>query len=74
MGLLMVSKKWSFLKKDWIFFNDYCFVWFIGDVAASLVSGYQLSDWGQEGGDPCLPVAWSWLVCNSDPQPKIISV
>ncbi|KAI3512094.1 hypothetical protein L1887_19284 [Cichorium endivia] len=45
-----------------------------GAVAASLVSGYQLSDWAQEGGDPCLPVAWSWLVCNSDSQPKIISV
>ncbi|KAF5782219.1 putative succinate-semialdehyde dehydrogenase (NAD(+)) [Helianthus annuus] len=41
-------------------------------VAASLVSGYKLSDSGQEGGDPCLPVAWSWLECNSDREPKII--
>ncbi|MFS7908663.1 putative protein kinase RLK-Pelle-LRR-I-1 family [Helianthus anomalus] len=45
-----------------------------GAVAASLVSGYKLSDWAQEGGDPCLPVAWSWLECNSDREPKIISV
>lgn len=46
----------------------------IGAVAAILVSGYKLLDWAQEGGDPCLPVPWSWLECNSDPQPKIISV
>ncbi|KAJ9559080.1 hypothetical protein OSB04_013694 [Centaurea solstitialis] len=47
---------------------------FDGVVAASLVSGYGSLDWAQEGGDPCLPVAWSWLECNSDPEPKIISV
>ncbi|KAI7751377.1 hypothetical protein M8C21_016925, partial [Ambrosia artemisiifolia] len=47
---------------------------FDGAVAASLVSGYKLLDWAQEGGDPCLPVPWSWLECNSDPQPKITSV
>ncbi|KAI3683781.1 hypothetical protein L1987_84296 [Smallanthus sonchifolius] len=45
-----------------------------GAVAASLVSGYKLLDWAQEGGDPCLPVAWSWLECNSDREPKIISI
>ncbi|RZC83787.1 hypothetical protein C5167_046573 [Papaver somniferum] len=32
------------------------------------------ADWAKEGGDPCLPVPWSWLRCNSDPQPKIISI
>ncbi|KAK9061443.1 hypothetical protein SSX86_018624 [Deinandra increscens subsp. villosa] len=47
---------------------------FDGAVAASLVSGYKSLDWAQEGGDPCLPVPWSWLECNSDPQPKIITV
>ncbi|XP_076921368.1 putative LRR receptor-like serine/threonine-protein kinase At1g67720 [Bidens hawaiensis] len=47
---------------------------FDGAVAASLVSGYKSLDWAQEGGDPCLPAPWSWLQCNSDPQPKIISV
>lgn len=47
---------------------------FDGAVAASLVSAYKFLDWTQEGGDPCLPVAWSWLECNSDPEPKIISV
>ncbi|XP_071719875.1 probable LRR receptor-like serine/threonine-protein kinase At1g67720 [Rutidosis leptorrhynchoides] len=47
---------------------------FDGDVAASLVSSYESYDWAKEGGDPCLPVAWSWLVCNTDREPKIISV
>ncbi|KAD3337491.1 hypothetical protein E3N88_33011 [Mikania micrantha] len=47
---------------------------FDGAVAASLVSGYKSLDWAQEGGDPCLPVAWSWLECNLDSEPKIISV
>ncbi|XP_076917760.1 putative LRR receptor-like serine/threonine-protein kinase At1g67720 [Bidens hawaiensis] len=46
---------------------------FDGAVAASLVSGRTL-DWAQEGGDPCLPVAWSWVECNLDNEPKIISV
>ncbi|XP_076916636.1 F-box/kelch-repeat protein At1g57790-like [Bidens hawaiensis] len=44
-----------------------------GDVAASLVSGYKLLDWAQECGDPCLPVAWLWLECSLDREPKIIS-
>ncbi|KAI3965091.1 hypothetical protein MKX01_014022 [Papaver californicum] len=43
-------------------------------VMASLVSRHSLADWAGEGGDPCLPVPWSWLRCNSDPQPKIISI
>ncbi|KAI3896008.1 hypothetical protein MKW92_017971 [Papaver armeniacum] len=43
-------------------------------VMASLVSRHSLADWAREGGDPCLPVPWSWLRCNSDPQPKIISI
>ncbi|MCL7031864.1 hypothetical protein MKW94_018177, partial [Papaver nudicaule] len=43
-------------------------------VMASFVSRHSLADWAREGGDPCLPVPWSWLRCNSDPQPKIISV
>ncbi|KAI3520226.1 hypothetical protein L1887_09515 [Cichorium endivia] len=47
---------------------------FDGAVVASLVSVYKSLEWAQEGGDPCLPVPWSWLECNSDPQPKVISV
>ncbi|PWA57698.1 hypothetical protein CTI12_AA406070 [Artemisia annua] len=43
-------------------------------VAASIVSVYKSLDWEQEGGDPCLRVPWSWMECNSDPQPKIMSV
>ncbi|KAK6943746.1 Protein kinase domain [Dillenia turbinata] len=45
-----------------------------GGVMADLVSHYSSADWAQEGGDPCLPVRWSWVVCNSDPQPRIISI
>ncbi|KAF6134857.1 hypothetical protein GIB67_002258 [Kingdonia uniflora] len=46
------------------------------DVMAinGLLSHYALADWAQEGGDPCLPVPWSWLKCNSDSQPRIVSM
>ncbi|EXC16282.1 putative LRR receptor-like serine/threonine-protein kinase [Morus notabilis] len=44
-----------------------------GPIAANLVSHYS-SDWAQEGGDPCLPVSWSWVRCNTDPQPRIVSI
>ena len=43
-------------------------------MVASIVSVYKSLEWAQEGGDPCLPVPWSWLECDSDPQPKVISV
>ncbi|KAL0919582.1 hypothetical protein M5K25_011685 [Dendrobium thyrsiflorum] len=43
-------------------------------IMASLVSQYVEADWAHEGGDPCLPASWSWLQCNSDPQPKIVSI
>ncbi|KAK9757258.1 hypothetical protein RND81_01G152400 [Saponaria officinalis] len=45
-----------------------------GRTMASLVSHYTSFDWAHEGGDPCLPVPWSWLECNSDPQPLITKV
>ncbi|KAK9289650.1 hypothetical protein L1049_007808 [Liquidambar formosana] len=45
-----------------------------GAVIASVVSLYSSADWAQEGGDPCLPVPWSWVLCNSDPQPRIVSI
>lgn len=41
---------------------------------AGVVSTYSSADWAQEGGDPCLPVPWSWVQCNSDPQPRITSI
>ncbi|KAL6958662.1 DNA helicase [Sarracenia purpurea var. burkii] len=44
---------------------------FDGSVIASAVSSYSSADWAREGGDPCLPVPWSWVECNSDPQPRI---
>ncbi|GAY52362.1 hypothetical protein CUMW_141190 [Citrus unshiu] len=42
-----------------------------GVAIVSVISLYSSADWAQEGGDPCLPVPWSWLQCNSDPQPSI---
>ncbi|KAK2418076.1 putative LRR receptor serine/threonine-protein kinase [Trifolium repens] len=46
------------------------------DVAAisGVLSRYSSANWTQEGGDPCLPVPWSWVHCSSDPQPRIISI
>ncbi|XP_042460995.1 probable LRR receptor-like serine/threonine-protein kinase At1g67720 isoform X2 [Zingiber officinale] len=40
----------------------------------SFVSHYPKEVWAQEGGDPCLPAPWSWVQCNSDPQPQIVSI
>ncbi|KAE9612282.1 hypothetical protein Lal_00022178 [Lupinus albus] len=45
-----------------------------GDAISSLLSYYTSADWTKEGGDPCLPVPWSWVRCSSDPQPRIISI
>ncbi|KAK9985440.1 hypothetical protein SO802_030391 [Lithocarpus litseifolius] len=45
-----------------------------GASIAKIVSYYSSSVWAQEGGDPCLPVPWSWVQCNSDPQPKIVKI
>ncbi|KAK5804235.1 hypothetical protein F383_10215 [Gossypium arboreum] len=45
-----------------------------GMVIANVVALYPSADWAQEGGDPCLPVPWSWVQCNSDRQPKIVSI
>ncbi|POO01581.1 Mitogen-activated protein kinase kinase kinase [Trema orientale] len=44
-----------------------------GPIVGNLVSHYSF-DSAQEGGDPCLPVPWSWVHCNSDPQPRIVSI
>ncbi|KAJ4783206.1 Leucine-rich repeat protein kinase family protein [Rhynchospora pubera] len=40
----------------------------------SLVSIYPQKEWAQEGGDPCSPIPWTWVQCNSDSQPRIISL
>ncbi|OAY42624.1 probable LRR receptor-like serine/threonine-protein kinase At1g67720 [Manihot esculenta] len=45
-----------------------------GEVIASVISPYASADWAQEGGDPCLPVPWSWLQCNSDGRPRIVKI
>ncbi|XP_039809803.1 probable LRR receptor-like serine/threonine-protein kinase At1g67720 isoform X4 [Panicum virgatum] len=45
-----------------------------GPVMAGLASRYPLADWAMEGGDPCLPSPWSWVRCNSEAQPRVISI
>ncbi|XP_010922499.1 probable LRR receptor-like serine/threonine-protein kinase At1g67720 [Elaeis guineensis] len=40
----------------------------------SFVSHYQEADWAREGGDPCVPASWSWVQCNSDQQPRVVSI
>ncbi|KAM5559905.1 putative LRR receptor-like serine/threonine-protein kinase [Rosa sericea] len=45
-----------------------------GAAIASFISQYSSADWAQEGGDPCLPVPWSWVECNSDAQPRIVKI
>lgn len=47
---------------------------FVGATISNILSHYSAEDWAQEGGDPCLPVPWSWVRCNSDPQPRIVSM
>ncbi|CAK9163320.1 unnamed protein product [Ilex paraguariensis] len=45
-----------------------------GSVIAGVASLFSSADWAKEGGDPCLPVPWSWVQCNSDAQPRIVSI
>ncbi|GLT79308.1 hypothetical protein SLA2020_508010 [Shorea laevis] len=45
-----------------------------GTVIGNVVSLYSSADWAQEGGDPCVPAPWSWVLCNSDNQPRIVSI
>ncbi|KAF9593403.1 hypothetical protein IFM89_022664 [Coptis chinensis] len=45
-----------------------------GTIMDRLVSRYPSSDWAQEGGDPCMPVPWSWVRCSLEPQPRIVSM
>ncbi|XP_041026706.1 probable LRR receptor-like serine/threonine-protein kinase At1g67720 isoform X1 [Juglans microcarpa x Juglans regia] len=45
-----------------------------GTVIENVASYYPSVDWAQEGGDPCLPVPWSWVLCDSNPQPRITKI
>ncbi|KAM7266019.1 hypothetical protein ACFE04_003702 [Oxalis oulophora] len=38
------------------------------------IDGSADANWTQEGGDPCLPVPWTWVQCSSDDPPKIVSI
>ncbi|XP_031397203.1 probable LRR receptor-like serine/threonine-protein kinase At1g67720 [Punica granatum] len=42
--------------------------------AAEIISSHPSADWAEEGGDPCLPVPWSWLHCNLESAPRITSI
>lgn len=54
------------------FIND-LIGWFAGAAISDVLSHYS-ADWAREGGDPCLPVPWSWVRCSSDPLPRIVSM
>ena len=43
-------------------------------VLASLTTLYPSSDWALEGGDPCLPVPWTWVKCSLDAQPRVTAM
>lgn len=32
------------------------------------------SDWANEGGDPCVPVLWSWISCSSTSPPRVTKI
>ncbi|XP_010556245.1 PREDICTED: probable LRR receptor-like serine/threonine-protein kinase At1g67720 [Tarenaya hassleriana] len=32
------------------------------------------SDWANEGGDPCIPVQWSWINCSSTSPPRVTKI
>ncbi|KFK41178.1 hypothetical protein AALP_AA2G095700 [Arabis alpina] len=32
------------------------------------------SDWANEGGDPCIPVLWSWVNCSSTSPPRVTKI
>ncbi|XP_073301190.1 uncharacterized protein [Primulina huaijiensis] len=39
---------------------------------ANLCTQYPLLE--EANGDPCFPPVWSWIECNSDPQPRVIAL
>lgn len=43
-------------------------------VLASLTTLYPSSDWALEGGDPCLPVPWTWVQCSLDSRPRVTAI
>ncbi|KAF1860407.1 hypothetical protein Lal_00037747 [Lupinus albus] len=45
-----------------------------GDAMSSVLSHYTSEEWAKEGGDPCLPVPWSWVRCSLDPRPRVVSI
>ncbi|VAI30469.1 unnamed protein product [Triticum turgidum subsp. durum] len=44
------------------------------NTMSSLASRYPQAGWAQEGGDPCLPVSWTWVQCSSEAAPRVLSI
>ncbi|EPS59754.1 hypothetical protein M569_15051, partial [Genlisea aurea] len=45
-----------------------------GTLLAAVIAAHSSADWAVEGGDPCLPAAWSWVHCSSDSEPRITAI
>lgn len=43
-------------------------------VLSALGSMSMGSDWGNEGGDPCIPAPWEWVTCGSTTPPRITTI
>ncbi|KAH9331554.1 hypothetical protein KI387_003662, partial [Taxus chinensis] len=39
-----------------------------------LIALHPSADWALEGGDPCLPVPWTWVQCSSDVQLRVTAI
>ncbi|KAI4341926.1 hypothetical protein MLD38_026595 [Melastoma candidum] len=45
-----------------------------GETMTAIASSLMPATWAVEGGDPCLPVPWSWVHCSSDAPPLITAL
>lgn len=66
---IFLGKRFSFL----VLLMDYLKL-FAAPVMASIATTFSSEMWAQEGGDPCLPVPWSWVKCSSTSAPPITSM
>ncbi|KAI4318893.1 hypothetical protein MLD38_032550 [Melastoma candidum] len=45
-----------------------------GGTMTAILSSLTPATWAAEGGDPCLPVSWSWVQCSSDAPPLVTAL